>query len=116
MINISKQQFNTLPKYVKLDQTEMRLTRNPDSGIDSGMDLMYFRDAGLWGVDFKIEDNKIISICYGFDRLNDIELIPITEKEWRKGNTKEYLNPDTKAITYKRYKSGGTAFGWKGYS
>jgi hypothetical protein len=66
-----------LPKFVSLDGCEMRLK-----------DSQYWRDAGNWGVDYKIIDGKLLSWHWrlGHDWLHRVELIPITEEEWRKGN------------------------------
>ena len=46
----------------------------------------YWRDAGLWGVGYKIKGDKLYSIIEGHPRLHNQELIPITEEEWRKVN------------------------------
>lgn len=47
----------------------------------------YYRDGGNWSIDYKIVDDKLISVCnYGMPHLNGIEMIPISEKEWRKNN------------------------------
>ena len=66
-----------LPKYVSLNGCELRL-RNSE----------YWRDAGQWGVNYKIKNGKIFSSHYhqGNDHLHNIELIPISEENWRKGN------------------------------
>jgi hypothetical protein len=66
-----------LPKYVSLNGVEMRLRGKE-----------YWRDAGLWGVNYKIKDGKLLSSHWrqGHDWLHGVELIPITEEEWRKGN------------------------------
>jgi len=66
-----------LPKYVSLNGVEMRLRGKE-----------YWRDAGLWGVKYKIKDGKLLSSHWrqGHDWLHGVELIPITEEEWRNGN------------------------------
>lgn len=70
-----------LPKYVSLNGTELRLKDNE-----------YWRDAGLWGVGYKIVDGKLFSCWIEEDAIiHNKELIPITEEEWRKGNGK-YIN------------------------
>jgi hypothetical protein len=66
-----------VPKYVSLNGVEMRLKGKE-----------YWRDAGLWGVKYKIKNGKIFSSHRNQEQdwLDDIELIPITEDEWRKAN------------------------------
>ena len=66
-----------LPKYVMLGQTEMRLKEDE-----------YWRNAGLWGVNYKIKNGKLFSDLPDMKDhgLHNVELIPITEEEWRKGN------------------------------
>ena len=68
-----------LPKYVKLGGSELRLRISQKD---------YWRDAGYWGVKYKIKDGKLLSSHWGQGHqwLHDVELIPITEEEWRKGN------------------------------
>lgn len=71
-----------LPNYVKLNECELRLRGNE-----------YWRDAGCWGVGFKIKNGKLLSSYWrkGHDKLHGIELIPISEEEWRNGN-KGYID------------------------
>ena len=71
-----------LPKYVKLYESELRLK-----------DGAYYRDAGRWEVGYVVkENNKVYSTYKDIDDyLHDVELVPITQKEWRKGN-KGYID------------------------
>jgi len=66
-----------LSKYVKLLETEMKLDGDE-----------YYRNAGNWSVKYKIIDGKLLSWHWnqGHNWLHRIELIPITKKEWEKGN------------------------------
>lgn len=75
---------NNFPYYVKMGETALRY--NPESG-------MYYRDAGVYWVTFKQEDNKLIAIAIVDDNLNvrndavnGMELIPITKEEWENDN------------------------------
>ena len=67
-----------LPKYIRLGPNgcAMRLI---DPEYDDEAFAEYWRDAGLWGVDIRIdiEINKIFSIHKDIDWLNDIELYPM---------------------------------------
>lgn len=71
---MSKSKFK-LPKYVSLNGTAMRLKGKE-----------YWRDAGLWGVTYKVKDSKVYSTCKHTKWLNNVELTEITEEEWRKQN------------------------------
>lgn len=68
---------NDLPKFVMLGSSELRLKGNE-----------YYRDAGMWGVGFRIKGGKLLSSHWrqGHDWLHNVELIPITEEQWKKGN------------------------------
>lgn len=69
-----------LPQYAMLKGTEMRLT-------DKHGEKQYWRDAGLWGVKFRIKGDKVFAWCKSIaPHLHNVELIPITEEEWRNGN------------------------------
>jgi hypothetical protein len=46
----------------------------------------YYRDAGAWGVRFKVSDNKIHINAPEHKNLNGLELIECTEEEWKKCN------------------------------
>jgi hypothetical protein len=72
-----------LPKYVSLNGTALKLEHT-----DDGNHYHYWRVAGLWGVDYKIIDGKLYSWHWrmGHDWLHRVELIPITEQEWRNDN------------------------------
>jgi len=68
------------PKYAKIDGTEMRLKGKT-----------YWRDAGLWGIEFKEVNGEFITKGISQNRkLKGLKIIEITEKEWREGN-KGYL-------------------------
>lgn len=66
---------NKVIKYVKLGSSALRLTS----------DNTYYRDAGIWEVEYKLIDGKLFSVST-MDHLNNVELIPITEEEWYKDN------------------------------
>ncbi len=79
-----------LPKYIMMMQggkkgCAMRLQKTNDEG-----NWEYWRDAGLWGIAFRMENGKLVSDAkhYGpeLQYLDGQELVPITETEWRKDN------------------------------
>lgn len=83
----TKKQSEKLPKYVSLNGSFLRLY-NPEHNSFPGWReyyFEYFRDGGLWGVNIKIKDDKVYSSST-MHHLNDVELIPITYKEWYKSN------------------------------
>lgn len=100
MIELTKKQLRALPKYVKLigaSGSALRLIGERKSFGYNENNAEYFRDGGGWSVDFKIdEDNRLFTICDGYERLHNLELIPITYHEWRKDNG-EYVDKNTKA-------------------
>jgi hypothetical protein len=84
------------PNYVRIilkdgyESSCLRLVEN-DNEFHGYPDKYYYRDAGDWGVGFKIVDNKLISdskILYGNQhlQLHNKDLIPVTKKEWKKCN------------------------------
>jgi len=82
-----------LPKYVMMMQDgrqgcAMRL-QEKNEGVRRS-ELEYWRDAGLWGIAFRMENGKLVSDAkhYGpeLQYLDGQELVPITETEWRKDN------------------------------
>ena len=79
-----------LPEYVSLNGVQMRLTGKG-----------YWRDAGLWGVNCKTKNGRLLSspLKQWNDRLHGVELIPISEEEWRKGND-GYISHITSAQTH----------------
>ena len=66
-----------LPKYVKLNNTALRL-----------IGKTYYRDGGEWGVSYKIIDGVLLSWYpkMGMTWLHRKPLIEITEEEWRTDN------------------------------
>jgi len=66
-----------LPKFVKLNNTALRLIGDK-----------YYRDAGDWGVKYKIIDDILVSWILGenFSHLHKKPFIKISEKEWRIDN------------------------------
>jgi hypothetical protein len=68
----------TLPKYVRFGTiTAMRLRGDTNE---------YWSDAGQWGVGHRYVDGKLLSWAPGDKDLHRIELVEITEGEWRKSN------------------------------
>ncbi len=65
-----------LPPYVSLDKIAMRLDIKQ---------RRYYRDAGHWDVGFVQKNNKLYSVS-NMKWINNVELIPIAEEEWRKDN------------------------------
>ena len=100
MIELTKKQLRSLPKYVKLigaSGSALRLIGERKSFGYNENNAEYFRDGGEWSVDFRIEDNgKLFTDCQDYEPLNNLELIPITYHEWRKDNG-EYVDKNTKA-------------------
>jgi hypothetical protein len=70
-----------IPKFVKLNNSALRLREEGD----------YYRDAGCWSVGWRIKDGILIS-DYSYDKewLHEIPLIEITEQEYKDDN-KGYL-------------------------
>lgn len=67
-----------LPQFIMMGNSAMRYRKNHDD---------YYRDGGRWYIDYKIVGDKLFSVChYGMPNLNGIEMVPISEKEWRKDN------------------------------
>jgi len=71
-----------LPVYVSMGgRTEMKLTEDKKE---------HYRIAGQWSVGYEVRDGKVFSVYNNeyspMPWLNNVELIPITEKEWREGN------------------------------
>jgi hypothetical protein len=60
----------------------------------------YYRDAGDWEVGYKWLRDKLFSVnLYGnrHPQLNDVELTPCTEEEWRNDN-QGYVDSSKKAV------------------
>jgi len=70
-----------VPEFVRLGDSALRYDHEEDN---------YFRDAGCWSVGYKLVDGKYYSIDnYGDGKgsnLDNVELIPITEKEYNEDN------------------------------
>jgi hypothetical protein len=66
-----------LPQFVSLDNegSTLRLIKGTNC-------YEYYVDGGCWSVNFMVVDGKIISKSH-INQLNNKELIPITENEWR---------------------------------
>lgn len=64
-----------LPKFVRLNNTELRLVGNT-----------YYRDAGEWSVEYRVIDDVLISWFTAKPWLHRRPLIEITEDEWRQAN------------------------------
>jgi hypothetical protein len=66
-----------LPKFVKLNNTALRLVGKK-----------YYRDGGEWSVGYKIIDGVLLSWAWGMTMpwLHKQPLIGITEDEWRIDN------------------------------
>ena len=74
------------PKYVRLNNSALRyksLRYKSNNGFPC-----YYRDAEDWEVEFRYDETleKWFSISPDDSWLHDIELIPITEIEWRIDN------------------------------
>lgn len=68
--------MDNLPKYVKLGHSALRLKVRSK---------VYYRDAGIWEVEYEIKDGKLLSVS-GMDHLNGVELVEITREEYAKDN------------------------------
>lgn len=79
-----------IPDYVSLDGTSMRLRHHkPVGAFDNDKEYSeYWRDAGEWGVGFKIKDGKLVSVFPAKDMkyLHEKELIEITKEQYEKDN------------------------------
>lgn len=69
---------DNLPKFIRLGSC-MRLITNKTRPQE------YWRDGGCWGIGFYIKDGKLYS-KHHMDHLNNKEMVPVTEEEWRKCN------------------------------
>jgi hypothetical protein len=69
--------MDKLPKFVSLNGTALRLQYN-----------QYYRDAGEWGIGYRIIEGVLLSWCWGSKMpwLHKQPLIEITEEEWRIDN------------------------------
>ena len=81
------------PRYVRLNNSALRYKSNknlPYDWSDKKINPCYYRDAGNWEVEFRYDENlnKWFSVCKHRDMpwLHDVELIPITKKEWLNDN------------------------------
>lgn len=92
----TREQIRKFPPYVKASGVALRL-HNPEQGNFGWREnhVEYYRDAGFWSVDINIVGDKLWTIAEG-DKINNIELIPITKQEWRKDN-RGYITKTTKA-------------------
>ena len=62
------------PAFASLDGTAMRLSKNGEN---------YWRDAGAWGVQWRIDRNDVIrSVKPDMHCLHDVELVPITREDY----------------------------------
>jgi hypothetical protein len=75
--------MDNLPKFVNI---------NGGSALRLKGKNTYYRDGGCWDIGVKIIDGKLISTSY-MGGINNKELTPITEAEWRKCNG-EYAPKD----------------------
>jgi hypothetical protein len=89
---IKYSRIKDLPKFVMMMQDgkkgcAMRLLDKDE--FESGRGI-YWRDGGLWGIDARMENGKLVSDAkiYGeeLQYLDGQELVPITEEEWRMDN------------------------------
>lgn len=104
---LTKKHFDLFPRYVSLNGTGLRLVRNDDG---NPYELRYYRDAGVWTISVKDNEfGKLVSHS-PVDSVNNVILVPITYREWRRSNA-GCLDKEDAAITWKSYKSGGSAFG-----
>ena len=69
--------METLPKFVKLNNTALRLVGKK-----------YYRDGGEWSVGCEIIDGVLLSWAWGMEIpwLHKQPLLEITEEEWRVDN------------------------------
>lgn len=91
-----------VPKYVRMSNnpkkdrgTEMRL-RYSDDILSDGQVLEYWRDAGLWGINFRWEQRGLFKRVLVTDasiydnemakRLDGVLLTPISKEQYEKGN------------------------------
>lgn len=72
---------DNLPKFIRLGSC-MRLVTYKTKPLEY---WEYWRDGGSWGIGFYIKDGKLYSKHY-MDYLNNKELVPVTEEEWRRCN------------------------------
>ncbi len=101
----TKEQLKKLPKYVTMGKSSaLRLYNSHGDGDTQGY-AEYYRDAGNWSVDIRIDKKtgKLYSVSMYEDTpwLNGVELIPISRKKWADDNGK-YINKNTRASYTKK--------------
>ena len=77
---VEANQTTTLPLYISLGGkggTAMRYDKASDN---------YYRDAGIWDVDYKYMDGKLVSDCEHMEWIHEKELVEITYEEWKQSN------------------------------
>lgn len=90
---VEANQTTKLPLYVSLGGdggTAMRYDKVEDN---------YYRDAGIWSVDYKYMDGELVSDCEDMEWIHEKELVEITYEEWKQSNNgyvgeDARLNPD----------------------
>jgi len=75
-----------IPKYVKLGTSALRLTSSPFGENSSKGEKVYYRDAGIWEVGYKFNKDGVLVSKSSMKHLNNIPLVEITEKEYKKAN------------------------------
>jgi hypothetical protein len=77
---VEANQTTKLPLYVSLGGkggTAMRYDKASDD---------YYRDAGIWSVDYKYMDGKLVADCEHMEWIDEKELVEITYEEWKQSN------------------------------
>lgn len=86
-------QIKKMPHYVSLNGIALRLYNPEQQGFFGWNSMLreYYRDAGIWSVDIRIDETSVWSLYKLFSisdmpNLHDVELIPISYQVWRKDN------------------------------
>lgn len=77
---------NTPPRYIRIEGIEMQYNQK---------DGLYFRDAGIWSLNYKYYNGILVADCPDIPWLDNKELVEISRDEWEKGN-KGYVQVETK--------------------
>jgi hypothetical protein len=86
---VEANQTTKLPLYVSLGGkggTAMRYDKASDD---------YYRDAGIWSVDYKYMDGKLVADCEHMEWIDEKELVEITYEEWKQSNN-GYVGEDAR--------------------
>ena len=87
MKNLTSKVLKTLPKYVRVGTSKLKLINESRQwGWLEQDNWVYFRDAGFWQVDFEIKNGKLFCVIPNVPHLHGKELLPSTYSAYKKDN------------------------------